>query len=564
MLTVRMLVELMMENYAVIDRLRLRFHAGFNVLSGETGSGKSIVVGALGLLFGGRASPDLVRSGFDRARISGIFEVGESPAVRALLDPAGILLEDSELLVEREILANGKTRAFAGSRPVTVSLLKDLAGHLGDIHGQHDQQRLFDNKQQLEMLDEFARPGDCAAETARLFADWTSARAALELLDRTGQERLRLADLWSYQVREIEAVAPQSGEDSRLDQQRRLLQNLTRIEENASAAYESLYDSPQSAVSQLRLARKRLEELCRIDPALEPLCESLAAAEAHTGDAAHTLRDYLGRLEGDPAQLDEVESRLAALEKLKRKYGPSLEDVVRFHETTRAQLETAENTGAHREALQARAAAAASAYTEAAHRLSALRQQAAGKLEKSVESELASLAMERARFRIVISSCAWTAGGCDEVRFLLSANAGEEPKPLDRIASGGELSRVALALKTCVLGPAVIRKGPQLTLVFDEVDAGIGGRAAEMVGRRLKHIASANQVLCVTHLAQIAGFADHHYSVEKREAKGRTIAAVEELEGDARTREIGRMLSGQITPEALRHAEQLIKLGAAG
>jgi DNA repair protein RecN (Recombination protein N) len=559
-----MLVELMVENYAVIERLRIRFHAGFNVLSGETGSGKSIVVGALSLLFGGRASADLVRTGFDRARISGIFEVRESSALRALLEPAGITLEEGELLVEREVLSNGKTRSFAGSRPVTVSLLKALASHLGDIHGQHDQQRLFDEDEQLRMLDEFARPGELAAETARWYEQWTEARAGLEQLDRTEQERLRLADLWAYQVKEIEAVAPQAGEDARLDQERRLLQNLTRIQENASLAYENLYDSPHSAVSQLRVARKKIEELCRIDPSLEPLSESLAAAEAQANDASHILRDYTGRLEGDPARLDEVESRLAALEKVKRKYGPSLDDVTRFLETTRSQLESAENTEARREALRTRLAQAASGYTEAAQRLTLLRQQAARKLEKRVEGELGSLAMERACFRVAISSGQWTASGCDAVRFLLSANPGEEPKLLDRIASGGELSRVALALRTCLLAPGASRKAAQRTLVFDEVDAGIGGRAAETVGRRLKQLAVASQVLCVTHLAQIAGFADHHYSVEKKESKGRTIAAVEELDGEARTREIGRMLSGQLTPEALKHAEQLIRLASAG
>jgi DNA repair protein RecN (Recombination protein N) len=462
------------------------------------------------------------------------------------------------------VLSNGKTRSFAGSRPVTVSLLKALASHLGDIHGQHDQQRLFDEDEQLRMLDEFARPGELAAETARWYEQWTEARAGLEQLDRTEQERLRLADLWAYQVKEIEAVAPQAGEDARLDQERRLLQNLTRIQENASLAYENLYDSPHSAVSQLRVARKKIEELCRIDPSLEPLSESLAAAEAQANDASHILRDYTGRLEGDPARLDEVESRLAALEKVKRKYGPSLDDVTRFLETTRSQLESAENTEARREALRTRLAQAASGYTEAAQRLTLLRQQAARKLEKRVEGELGSLAMERACFRVAISSGQWTASGCDAVRFLLSANPGEEPKLLDRIASGGELSRVALALRTCLLAPGASRKAAQRTLVFDEVDAGIGGRAAETVGRRLKQLAVASQVLCVTHLAQIAGFADHHYSVEKKESKGRTIAAVEELDGEARTREIGRMLSGQLTPEALKHAEQLIRLASAG
>ncbi|MBI3680110.1 MAG: DNA repair protein RecN [Acidobacteria bacterium] len=560
-----MLVELLVENYAVIERLRVRFRAGFHVLSGETGSGKSIVVGALGLLLGGRASAEMVRTGAERARVAGIFELPDTPAVRAQLESAGLALEEGELLIEREILSNGKSRAFAASRPVTVTVLKDLAAILGEIHGQHDQQRLFDMSGQLDMLDEFARAEPLLDETGRLFADWNSVTGELEQLDRTEQERLRLADLWSYQVREIEAVAPKPGEDESLEQEKRRLQNVTRLEQNASGAFEALYDSPASALSQMRQARKRIEDLSRIDASLEPLMESLRGAEAQTEDVSYSLRDYLGKLEADPARLDQVESRLAAVEKLKRKYGATIPAILTFYDTIRRQLDSAENAESLRVELKTKADQAAASFREAAARLSHLRQEAARKLEKKVESELASLAMERTRFRIVFSDAGWSAGGVDAIEFLISPNLGEEPRPLDRVASGGELSRVALALKTCLIGTSKPARGVPRTLVFDEVDAGIGGRVAETVGRRLRQISASNQVLCVTHLAQIAGFADHHYSVEKRESKGRTAAAIEELAGEARTREIGRMLSGDhLTPEAIRHAEQLLKLGAAG
>lgn len=554
-----MLVELMVENLAVIERLRVRFHSGFNVLTGETGSGKSIVVDALGLLFGGRASADMIRTGCERARISGIFETSDEPAVRTRLEAMGITPEEGELLVEREILSNGKSRAFAASRPVTATLLRELAAILGDIHGQHDQQRLFNREEQLAMLDEFARPAAALTEVAARFHTWKAASEELDQLDRTEQDRVRLADLWSYQVKEIEGVAPKAGEDDSLEQEKRILQNVTRLEQSASAAYESLYDSPTAALAQLRIARKRLEELARIDSSMEPFLEPLATAEAQVDDVAFSLRDYLGRLEADPARLDHVETRLVAIEKLKRKYGTSIEEILAFYDATRKQLDTAENTEAHRAELKRALDQAASSYREAAQKLSEARQQAARKLEKKVEEELASLAMDRTRFRIAFTESAWTVTGFDALEFLIAPNLGEEPRPLDRIASGGELSRVALALKASTLIRGA--KSSQRTLVFDEVDAGIGGRAADSVGRRLKAIASANQVLCVTHLAQIAGCADHHYSVEKREAKGRTVAAIEELQGDTRTREIGRMLSGELTPEALRHAEDLIRRG---
>jgi DNA repair protein RecN (Recombination protein N) len=347
-----MLVELMVENYAVIERLRVRFASGLNVLSGETGSGKSIVVDALGLLFGGRASAEMVRTGCERARISGIFELPDVAWVRTRLESLGVVPEDGELLVEREILSNGKSRAFAASRPVTVTVLKDLAPLLGDIHGQHDQQRLFDRQEQLAMLDEFARHDALMEQTAHAYGVWKAANAELEELDRNEQERLRMADLWTYQVREIESVGPKEGEDEALELERTLQKNVTRIEENTSAAYESLYGSPGAALAQMRLAKKRIEEVSRIDPALASVVESVSSAEALIDDAAFTLRDYLGKLEADPARLDQIETRLALIEKLKRKYGATIPEILQFFEKTRQSLDTAVNVEARRAQLK--------------------------------------------------------------------------------------------------------------------------------------------------------------------------------------------------------------------
>jgi len=551
-----MLVELSIENYAVIEALRVRFHRGLNLLSGETGSGKSIVVDALGLLFGARTSSEVIRAGADRARISGIFEIAAKPA---LLEEAGIELEDNEILIEREILAHGKSRAFLANRPVTAALLRDLAPHLGDIHGQHDQQQLFSNAVQREMLDQFA--GADTAGVARIFREWREASAELEELNRTAQEKLRLADLWSFQLQEIESVAPRAGEDAELENERRVLRNFVRIEESANAAYGALYDAPESAAAQLRAVAKKMEELARIDDSIAPILATLQPAAIAVDEAAHSLRHYLAKLEADPARLEEVESRLAALEKLKRKYGATMEEVLGFLERVRGDLRTVETSNERRDALEKRTAELAREFESAAAKLSAARKNAARQLARRVETELASLAMERTRVEIRVTAAAWSESGADAVEFLISPNPGEEPKALEKIASGGELSRVALALKTCT-APAKSQKIPR-TLVFDEVDAGVGGSAAEAVGRRLKKLSATSQVLCVTHLAQIAGFADHHYYVEKRSEKSRTLATIEELSAAERTREIGRMLSGErVTPEALRHAEQLIKLAA--
>ncbi|HXA63976.1 MAG TPA: DNA repair protein RecN [Bryobacteraceae bacterium] len=560
------MLELVVENYAVVERVRVRFHPGLNLLTGETGSGKSIVVDALGLLFGGRASADMVRSDTDRARISGIFEAPQDAASRALLEEAGVPLEDGELLMEREVLAGGKSRAFLGNRPVTAALLRTLAPYLGDIHGQHDQQQLFSAEAQLELLDQFADLEEAAEGVSALFREWKRIQDELSDLEKSEQEKLRLADLWSFQRKEIEAAGLKAGEDSELENERLVLKNVAKLQESANAGYSALYDAPESASSQIRIAIKKLEELCRIDGSLQGALEILRSAEIGVGEASRAVRDYLDRLEADPDRLEHVESRLALIDRLKRKYGTSLAEVLAFLDNVRARIEAVETAGERKATLEQDLASASEAYREAAGALTKSRGAAAQKLAKKVEGELASLALESAVFRIEIKPGVWSERGADRVEFLISANVGEEPRPLDKVASGGELSRIALALKTSVgvtVAPVGRKNRTQRTLVFDEIDSGIGGGVAEAVGRRLKKLSVASQVLCVTHLAQVAGFADHHYFVEKREVKGRTIAEIEELQGEARTREIGRMLSGQrVTAEALKHAEHLIRLGA--
>jgi DNA repair protein RecN (Recombination protein N) len=545
----QVLLELVIENYAVVDRLRVRFHPGLNLLTGETGSGKSIVVDALGLLLGGRTSSELIRTGAERARVSGIFTVPRAIPVEGV-DPV-----DGEILVEREMLSGGKSRAYLDSRPVTVALLKELAPYLGDIHGQHEQQMLFSPTAQLQMLDSFAGAENPAAD---LYREWRAAGGELDELERGEQEKLRLMDVWSFQHNEIERAQVRAGEDTGLEDERRVLANLGRIQENAGAAFAALYDSPESALALVRLAAKKLDELMRIDGSLAAVRETLDPAEIHLREASNALRDYLSHLEANPGRLDQIEERLAALDKLKRKYGATLEEVLAFLDDVRAKIAAVENSGERMEALRKRRAALAAAFEAAAARLSSCRKKAARELEKRVVAELAALAMERTVFRVEVSPAEWSETGADAVRFLVSPNVGEEPRPLEKVASGGELSRIALALKTCLASGESGR-----TLVFDEIDAGVGGRAAEGIGRRLKKLASADQVLCVTHLAQVAGFADHHYVVEKKEVRGRTVAVMEELDSTARVREIGRMLSGEkLTAEAMKQAEQLIRAGA--
>jgi DNA repair protein RecN (Recombination protein N) len=555
-----MLVELIVENYAVVEQARLHFHAGLNLMTGETGSGKSIVVDSLGLLLGARASSEMIRTGANRARVTGIFAIEMRPEVGALLEEAGIELDDGELIVEREVAAAGKSRAFVANRPVTTAFLRQLAPALADIHGQSEQQLLFDTQTQRALLDKYARAGGQVEQVAQTFRQWRGVKAKLDELQRNEQEKLRLLDLWRFQRNEIDTAQPKTGEDQALEAERRILQNATRLQENAALAFELLYEAPESAASSLRQALKRIDELVRIDATLAETSAAIKQAEIAVEEAAWNLRDYLGKLEGDPARLEDVESRLDVLDRLKRKYGGNLDEVLKFLADVKRQVDEVENATEHREAVDAEAARLAKEYERLAQALSRMRKEAAEKLSKEVESELRSLAMGGTQFRVSVKAADWSANGIDEIEFLVSPNRGEELRPMGKIASGGELSRISLAMKTAI-GDADSRKDIH-TLVFDEVDAGVGGAAAASVGRRLKALSKSNQVICVTHLAQIAGFADHHYAVSKKERKGRVITDIRELEIDDRAREIGRMLSGEtITAEALRQAEQLMQAG---
>ncbi len=404
-----MLLELVVENYAVVERLRVHFHAGLNLLTGETGSGKSIVVDALGLLLGSRASAEMIRTGAGRARVAGIFEVRDQGALRKILEQAGLEMEEGELLVEREILASGKSRAFVGSRPVSVSLLREIAPFLGDIHGQHDQQLLFLPDAQREMLDAFAGNRELLERTGRLFGEWRASAAELEELERNEQEKLRLLDLWSFQRKEIEGAKLETDEDTALENERRVLQNVQKLQESAGTAYDAVFENPESALALARIAAKRVDELCRIDASLEGLREHLKSAEISLQEVAYTLRDYLAGLEANPGRLEEVETRLEAIAKLKRKYGQSIAEILTFLEEVRGQIASVEHTGERMEALRKEQKRLAGEFEKAAAELTEARKAAARRLEKRVQAELAQLAMERTVFRVDLAEASWSA-----------------------------------------------------------------------------------------------------------------------------------------------------------
>jgi DNA repair protein RecN (Recombination protein N) len=559
------LLELRVENYAVIDSLAVEFATGLNLLTGETGAGKSILIDALSLLLGDKASTEMIRHGAEKAVVSGVFEADEKQLAR-VLEENGIEPEGNQIIVKREIAAGGKGRVFVNNQPATVALLRALAPALASIHAQNETILAFDAAARLALLDTYA--GHDLNDLGDQHAAWAGLRDRLAQFDRDEQDRLRMADLWSFQKKEIEAARLHPGEDQKLETEKRVLANAEKLYGAATAAYQVLYEDDASALSNISAARKQLEELARFDAKFLEALASLESAKAAIEDVGATARDYADGIDASPERLAEVEDRLALLDRLKRKYGSSVDEVIAYGEEVAGKLNELENREDVVKDLKKQLAAAAAAYLSAAQAVSKKRYSAARELQKLVETEINQLAM-KAQFRIEVSGsdepANWTASGFDSVAYVISPNPGEPLRPVEQIASGGELSRVMLALKATIeAGKTEAGKkskgGTQRTLVFDEIDTGIGGRAAEAVGKRLKALARANQVLCITHLPQIASFADHHYLIEKREAAGRTKTFVRLLTPAQRTEEIARMLSGATLTETSRqHAEQLLK-----
>jgi len=574
------LIEMRLENYAVIDNLVVEFGPGLNLLTGETGAGKSILVDALALLLGDKASSDVIRDGTERAMVSALFEAegaAEKP-LAAILEANGLdESDDGALILRREIAASGKGRVFVNNQPATVAVLRLLAPYLATIHAQNESILSFDGPARLALLDAFEGSEVEAVETK--FAAWKEIRTRIEDLERGEQDRLRLVDLWIFQKREIEEGRLQSGEDEQLETEKRVLANAEKIYNAAMNAFDLLYEGNGSTASSLRAAQKQVEELVRYEPKFQDALAALETARISVEDVGATVRDYAGGIHASPEHLAQVEDRLALLDRLKRKYGPTLEEVIQFGVDVSRKFSEVENKDEILRGLRNELAKAAGDYLRAARQFSKKRADAARRLEKLVEAEINDLAM-KSTFRIEMTSSEeegnWTPSGIDQVGYMISTNPGEPLRQLEHIASGGELSRVMLALKASVEAESpraraigakdpASRKGrekwgTQKTMVFDEIDTGIGGRAAEAVGRKLKSLARSSQVLCVTHLPQIATFGDHHYVIEKKASAGRTRTSIRRVTGEERTEEVARMLSGaKLTETSRKHAEQMIK-----
>ena len=561
-----MLKFLRINNIALIPSLEVELGPGLVLLTGETGAGKSIVIDALSLLLGERASPELIRTGEDRAVVEAVLETA---GASELLDERGLPTDGDEIVIRREIQATGKGRATVNGALVPVSLLRDLAPHVAVIHGQHEPQGLLDPATHLDVLDHFAGL-DSGRSIGEFFRDLRAADQAVEKHRGDRREAERRREMLEYQASEIEKAGLAPGEEEALRVEKARQANAGRLAALSGESYALLYDDEEAVLGRLAQVYKRVDELAEIDPDFRPFAEGRREILAPLEDLALRLRDYQERLEVSPGRLDEIESRLAVLDRLKKKYGATVDDVIAFGERCRRELESVGTPEEQERLLVERRDRVAGLYLDRARALSKKRRAAAVELRKRVQAELGQLAMEKTRFDVAFEPAdaeaatadpsLWTERGLERAEFLLSPNPGEDLRPLAKIASGGELSRLMLAIKS-VIG----RDAPGLTLVFDEVDSGIGGRVAEVVGRKLKAVSARCQVLCVTHLPQIAALADQHLSVRKQVAKGRTVTLVERLDDDTRVEEVARMLGGEtITATARDHAREMLKQSLRG
>ncbi|MCG8469065.1 MAG: DNA repair protein RecN [Gemmatimonadetes bacterium] len=550
-----MLRELRIRNFVVVEELRLEFGAGLSVLSGETGAGKSIVVEALALLVGGRPSADMIRAGAPRALVEARFDVRGLVDIEATCDDAGVDLEDGWIILRRELRREGRHRAWVNGSPSTTALLKRIGVDLIDIHGQHEHQRLLDRGEQRRVLDAFGGQGDLAEDAAHRWDEMVEIEGRLEDVRARARAGIERADYLRFKAEEIEAAALEEDEEVRLETDARRLSHSEELLEIASTLYHELYESEGSIVERLGQAGGRLEGLASIDASSRRFIELYEPALRGIEELGRELAAYRDGVEHDPARLDEIRERQDALYRLKRKYGDSLTAVLEAGRAARAELDGIEGADDAIRALERERAEVAAVFHDRVAKLTKSRRKAAKRLESAVNEMLPKLGLEGGRLEVKLTPLdAPARSGGERIDLLVSLNPGFPPAPLTRVASGGELSRLMLALQT-----ALVRVEEAPVLIFDEVDAGVGGRVAHQVAEQLRVVADRHQVVVVTHLAQIAARADEHYSVGKIADRDETRTEVRALTEDERVVEVARMLGGDPGSDASRaHAEELL------
>jgi DNA repair protein RecN (Recombination protein N) len=553
-----MLSELRIRNFALIDRLTVQLGPGLNVLTGETGAGKSIIVGALSLLLGERASADVVRAGEDRASIEGVFEVDGREDLAALLDERGLEAEDGLLVLKREVAAGGRSRAWVNGATTTAGVLAELGRLLVDLHGQHEHQTLLKRDEQRAILDAYASNSALLARVSAAHATLTALKRQAAELEARRRDALQRADFLRFQAEEIERASLRPGEEEEMEDEARRLSHSEELTALSASLYDAVAGSGRAVVGTLGGLSRTIDRLIGIDPSQAELRELYDAAYYALQELGERMERYGSTIEHDPARLDEIRRRQDLLFRLKSKYGATVEEVMEVGRKARAELDLADSAEFDLAALQKRAAEAADELGRLAAELTGIRTEASGRLAVEVTRVLPELGMTGGRFEVArIPLAEPGARGAEEIEFRVSLNRGFEPRPLSFVASGGEMSRLMLALKTILA-----RQDSVPTLVFDEVDAGIGGRVALQVGDKMREVAASHQVFAITHLPQIASRATTHLRVSKQERDGRTATGVERLEDDERIREIARMLGGDAeSAVSLEHARELLERG---
>lgn len=566
-----MLKLLNISNIAVINKLLIEFESGLHLLTGETGSGKSIIIDSLNLLLGARASQDLIRTGQEVARVEGLFTTSPHSPASLLLQNAGIAADEGEILIRRELSSAGKSKIFINDSPATLGLLREIAGHLVDIHGQHDNQALLDPEFHLDLLDWFEGNESLLTEIRDQHDAILRVDAKLKSLRMDEQQRLKRIDMLAFQISEIERAKLTEGLEKELAAERYRLVNGEKVFTLAAESYEMLYNAEPSLLTVLKKVMRHAQDLAQIDPVFIPYLEPLENLEYQLEDLSHFLRSYSEQLDFSEERLNQLETRCAEVEKLCKKYGPTTSEVLTYLTKIRAEHEALAECKEHEAEFSEQLNQLLTVYQAKAAVLSKRRARATVALESGMKAALRALAMETTAFKVRMQTSAAggdsydllnqiSARGLDQVEFMVATNKGEALKPLVKVASGGELSRIILAIKSLIAADS-----PDKTLIFDEVDSGIGGRVAEVVGRRLRDVARRNQVICVTHLPQVAAFADEHYFVGKRIIDRRTEAYVERMQGPRRVEEIARMLGGEkITETTTKHAREMLQLAEAG
>ena len=552
-----MLQELYIKNFALIEELHISFDKGLNILTGETGAGKSIIIGAIGLILGGRASSEVIRKGSDLCEVVGLFEIKENIRLKEMLSEKGLLSREEEFILKRELSRQGRSRCFLNGQIITLGMLEEIGNYLVDVHGQHEHQALLKPSVARDLLDEFGVLMKLRKRTEETYRKFREKSRELEELRASEKEREQQIDLYRFQIEEIDHANLSVEEEEVLEKEYKVLSNAEKLDQLSQELYHHLYEGAGSITEKMALVEKSLERIVAIDQALKDELKELGEVKYLIDEIAVTIRDYRRKIEFNPQRLQEILERKELISKLKRKYGNTIKEILNYRKETQVKLDKLLHSARSMEEITSEVERLEEELAREAGKLSRERKIAGAKLKKETEQELRELGMGRARFHVEIKQGEIKSSGMDEIRFLVAPNVGEDLKPINRIASGGEISRIMLALKT------ILARADRIpTLIFDEIDVAIGGRIAQVVGRKMRTLYPNRQVICITHLPQIAVFASNHYFVGKKISGGRTKTLVDLLDRKGRESEIARMLGGErLTEITLKHAREMIREG---